>query len=94
MNGYPPTPRMTQHARDRCREMGVKAKRAKAVVRKAEINRPTMDSDGRKGRVQASWSGDPEICVIYEPAEPPIIVTVIWNTGKKTTRELYMASSS
>lgn len=73
-----PTPRLTDHARERCAEMGVSTKRAKRVVQHRDLTYP-----GRKGTdcwVSKS-SVDPILAVVWSVADDgtPLIVTVIWS---------------
>jgi hypothetical protein len=70
------TPRLSQHARDRCGEMGVGTKRAKRIVRDPDLTRPAAPNRA------ALRDDDPELLVVYsDDTQPPTIVTVLWNTG-------------
>lgn len=71
----PPTPKMSNHALERCKEMGVQAKRAKRIVRFPD---QTWESDG--GYI-AIRSDEPEIAVVYAiEGSVKVIVTVVWRT--------------
>lgn len=76
------TPRLTDHARARCAEMGISTKVAKAIVRHADIRRPAKpDEPG----IAATSRRHPDYAVVYvERADGPVIVTVLFNT-----REFY-----
>ena len=70
-----PTPRLTEHARQRCLEMGVLTKRVKDILR-----RPTMTYVSRDGHI--AWSAaDPSIAVIYTDDGPVrVAITVVPRT--------------
>jgi CTP:molybdopterin cytidylyltransferase MocA len=68
------TPRMTQHALARCAEMGISTKVAKAIVRNASVNRPSGNA------VVATSEEYPDYAVVYYPADPPIVATVVFRT--------------
>lgn len=77
-----PTPRLDDHARDRCREMGISTKVAKQVVRHAQV---TYCGDRRKygpdNRIAISPLY-PDYAVVYdEPrvGDRPVIRTVLFN---------------
>lgn len=78
------TPKLTNHARERCVEMHISTKRAKRVVRNADVRRPA-----ERGAVLATWQGDPAIAVIYvEDQEPvPLITSVVWRTREQYERK-------
>lgn len=63
--------------------MGVLTRRAKRVVQRADVRRP-----GRRGddEVLATWTGDPDIAVVYADGSPPTIITVVWRTVDDYTR--------
>lgn len=84
----PMTPRLTKHARERCAEMGVKTKRVKRMVRDPDIDRPSRDWEANREvscRI-AVRDDDPDIAAVYQPGEPPIVVTVVWRTDEVYTR--------
>lgn len=79
-----PTPRLTDHARERAAEMGFSTKVAKKIVRE-----PDLDYSSYSDRRVASRNDHPEIRVVYRPGEgdePPLIVTILWNTTEIYTR--------
>ena len=68
------TPRLTDHARQRCEEMGITTKRVKRIVSDPHSNRCTRDD-----RWVAVRDDDPEISVVYvKGPEYPIVVTVLY----------------
>lgn len=77
------TPVLTDHARSRCREMGVSTKRAKRVVADPSITyRGSLRY--RPGRRVAVSAAD-TIAVVFEPGRhghPPVIVTVLWHAAE------------
>jgi hypothetical protein len=73
------TPRITPHAAERCRQMGISTKVPKRIIREATMTRP-----GYGGRIVA-WSVDhPDFLVVYveKGDEPPMVVTVLWKTSE------------
>ena len=81
----PATPRLSHHARERCAEMQVSTKRAKRIVRSADLRRPARD-----GAVIATSQDDPAIAVVYVSegeGERPLITSVVWRTTEKYQRE-------
>lgn len=81
MSLHRPTPRLSQHARDRAAEMGVTTKVVKKIVRD-----PHTDYVTYADRRIASRNDYPEIRVVYRPDDPPLVVTVVWNTPEVYTR--------
>lgn len=75
------TPRMTRHALARCQEMGVPARLAKAIYRRASIARPSRSRDGRPATLMVS-DDFPGYAVVIAPAYDghPIVVTVVFQT--------------
>jgi hypothetical protein len=70
------TPRLTRHAVQRCAEMGISTKVAKAIVRRASVNRPS-------GHATIAVSDEEELAdyaVIYYPLEIPLIISVVFRT--------------
>lgn len=68
------TPRLSDHARQRCREMGVSTKRVKQIVRD-----PHVDYDSRWGLRMASRTDEPDIRALYAFAGGErLVVTVVW----------------
>jgi hypothetical protein len=72
------TPRLTQHARERCAEMEISTKVAKHIVKHADIVRP-----GRPGTNRMVSVSDlhPEYIVVHTTDEPPVIITVSFRNG-------------
>jgi hypothetical protein len=75
------TPRLSEHARVRCGEMGVGTKRVKAIVRTADVRRPS------RGLVMATRKDEPDIAVLYEDSDPPVVVSVLWRTADDYVRK-------
>lgn len=81
------TPRLLPHARERCAEMGISTKVAKAIVKA-----PAMTYCGKPGTdSRVAVSDDiPEYAVVFYPeteALPPIIVTVVFRTPDDYVRD-------
>lgn len=74
------TPRLTEHARERCAEMGLTTKRAKRVVQNPDVVYPGRRGEGADPDAYIALSDeDTEIAVVFVPEEPPRIITVLWN---------------
>ena len=67
------TARLSEHARQRCREMGLRTKAVKAVVADPEIDVPAPDG----GRLLVGGV----LAVIYD-AEVNEVITVLWAQGE------------
>jgi hypothetical protein len=82
MNGYQPTPRMTKHARERCVEMGISTKVAKAIVRNVDMTysgSPKHDNDA----MLAYCDQHPDHVVVFAMDEDvPVILTVLPRTNE------------
>lgn len=76
------TPRLTFHARERCREMGIRTKRVKDIVRMPDLVRTAQD-----GNLIAVTDNEPDIAVVYSPEEPPVIISVLWRTYQDYERD-------
>lgn len=76
------TPRLTNHARQRCAEMDVCTKRAKRIAQDPDVTRPSG-----KG-ILAKADFDPEIAVVYVEQDDGqrVILTVLLNTTEVYTR--------
>ena len=68
------TPKLSQHARDRCREMGISTRRAKRVVQHQTTTYPSTGHDN--GGLIVQSAGDPEIAVVWDPATNTILTVV------------------
>lgn len=66
---------MSYHARLRCAEMGISTKVAKRVVRNH-----TCSWTNPQGEVVATSDDHPEYTVVYSPADPPVVITVLYRT--------------
>ena len=79
------TPRLTQHARERCAEMGISTKVAKRIVQRADLVRP-----GRPGTdLLVSCSDEhPDYIVVHTNPEQGLvqIVTVSFRCGVEYVR--------
>lgn len=72
MDGF--TPRLTDHARQRCQEMQVATKRVKRLVRCADLRYAAKDDCWI-----AVCDADPEIAVVFKyDGELPIVITVLY----------------
>ena len=67
------TARLSQHARQRCREMGLRTKAVKAVVAHPEIDTPAPEG----GRLLVGGT----LAVVYDPGTNEVI-TVLWAQGE------------
>lgn len=75
------TPRLSQHARERCEQMGIKTKRAKRVVMERNISyQGPHPNDGI-----VCQSDDPDIAVVWDPVHN-VIITVLPNTQENYER--------
>jgi hypothetical protein len=72
------TPRLTEHARRRCREMGLSTKAAKRAFRNGVLEYRGSDSTGETRLRIDPVSGLAVSYVPGAPGESPIIITVLW----------------
>lgn len=77
MNGYPATPRLSRHARERCAEMGISTKVAKEIVRHPDVDRPGKPGSDRRVAVSDLHPG---YAVVYAPHDPPEVISVVFRT--------------
>lgn len=81
MNG-PVTPRMTEHARERCAQMGISTKVAKRIYQHADVVRTASHAEA--GQQVATWDGEPDYAVLFghclRGSEIPVIITVFFRT--------------
>ena len=68
-----PTARLSEHARQRCREMGLRTKAVKAVVADPEMDTPAPNG----GRLLVAGA----LAVIYD-ADANEVITVLWAQGE------------
>lgn len=68
-----PTARLSEHARQRCREMGLCTKAVKAVVADPEMDTPARNG----GRLLVGGA----LAVIYD-ADANAVITVLWAQGE------------
>ncbi len=68
-----PTARLSEHARQRCREMGLRTKAVKAVVADPEMDTPAPNG----GRLLVAGT----LAVIYD-ADANEVITVLWAQGE------------
>lgn len=83
MNEYPATPILSQHARERCAEMGIRTRVAKDIVRHADVVRAGKRGDDA---LMATSDRYPEYAVVFGPRDPPIIVTVLFREQETYVR--------
>jgi IS5 family transposase len=82
--------RLSKHARERCREMGVRTGVVKRIVRNHRVSWRTEYREGSGRRVVATSSEFPDIAVVYaSEAYPPVVVTVLWRTEERYDRATY-----
>lgn len=81
------TPRLTDHARQRCVEMGISTGRVKRVVADPDVSYPGGREHANSCRV-AYRGDDPAIAVVYftDDDEVPVVASVLWRTAKTYTR--------
>lgn len=80
------TPRMTRHALDRCKEMGIPARLAKAIWRKADTTYPSP-KDGRDAVVAFSSLFPGYAVVVAEGRDGrPTVLTVVFRTTETYDR--------
>lgn len=85
-----PTPNMSEHARERCSEMGISTKVAKRIVQNADLRYTQLD---RPGCYVAAWSGEPmyAVAVDGDPADPDcsshVVITVVFRETREYVRE-------
>lgn len=79
------TPVLTEHARQRCAEMGISTKVAKRIVQYADVVR---HSDVGSGQCSVAVSDrHPEYVVVFDAHEDPaVIVTVLYRDPNVTSR--------
>jgi hypothetical protein len=77
MSDYLPTPRLSDHARQRCAEMGISTKVAKAIVRHWSVTRDVAAANEYGGGKRVIVTSDlhPDYDVVLVP-EQNLIVTV------------------
>lgn len=78
------TPRLTQHARERCAEMGISTKVAKRIVQHADVVRPDYPGSDRMISVSDAY---PDYIVVHDQQDPPIIITVSFRSGCEFIRD-------
>lgn len=84
------TPRMTRHALDRCQEMGIPARLAKAIYRKADVVRPAKrrGKPSRWPRVMCVSDLFPDYAVVIEDRPTgPWVITVVFRTTQEYDRQ-------
>lgn len=84
------TPRMTRHALERCKEMGIPAKAAKAIYRHPAVVRPSANGHPDKGHpvymVTSDLSPLYAVVVADEPGRA-VVLTVAFRTTETYTRQ-------
>lgn len=73
-----PTPRMTDHARERCAEMEISTKVAKHIARHGDVTYPGTPSEEGPTLV-VLWSGDSRFAVVTNDTRTAVL-TVLFNT--------------
>lgn len=84
------TPRMSRHALERCKEMGIPAKAAKAIFRNPAVVRPSAKGHPDKGHpvyiVTSDLSPLYAIVVADEPGRA-LVLTVVFRTSATYVRD-------
>ena len=82
------TAQLCQHARDRCREMGIGTKDVKRLMRNPDLIRPAGLFDETEGRMLACSDQVPGIAVIYVMlnGDQPLVITVVPRTYEEYER--------
>jgi hypothetical protein len=81
---YPPTPVLTEHARERCAEMGIRTRVAKQIWRDHTLTYPLHDQD----RIVVISADHPRYAlVVDEHGDRPVVVTVLFNHPDRYVRE-------
>lgn len=76
------TPRLTEHARQRCEEMGIKTERVKRVVQD-----PTLSYASKHGYCVVCRTDEPAFRVVIDKRpEETVVITVIWWTSERYER--------
>lgn len=84
VNDYPATPVLTQHARERCAEMGIRTRVAKQIWRTRTLTWPLRDQD----RTVVVSDEEPRYALIVdEHCEPPVVITVVFNEQETYVRD-------
>lgn len=90
MNHYRLTPVLTRHARERCAEMGVSTRVAKAIVVAPDMTRPAPSQRHPEARMAISDAA-PEYAVVYKPGAAhngaDLVLTVLFRTYEQYVRE-------
>jgi cellulose synthase/poly-beta-1,6-N-acetylglucosamine synthase-like glycosyltransferase len=82
--------KLSEHARERCRQMGVRTGVIKRIVRDHRVSWRTEYREGCGRRVVAISSEFPDIAVVYAcEVYPPVVVTVLWRTEERYDRGTY-----
>lgn len=77
------TPRMTQHARDRCAEMGISTKVAKHIWRNRTGTYPGHPGSGRR----IAFSANPDYMLVYaDTPDGPVVCSVVFRTDCRYIR--------
>jgi hypothetical protein len=92
---YEETPRLTDHARERCVQMEISTKVAKRIWQHRTLKRPMCaDADGLDtDRVLVTAADYPEYVVVVDEkgwfgqGGPPVIVTVLFNCEGRFVRD-------
>jgi hypothetical protein len=72
------TPRMTEHARQRCQEMGVRTKIAKAIVRTAHTVYQGHPKHGENWIAKSQQHPEYAVAFILDENGHPVICTVLY----------------
>lgn len=84
---FPTTPRLSEHARQRCVEMGVRTARVKAILRNPDMTWVGNAPGHPPGRSFAWSAADPDIAVYFALHDGvPVAITVVPRTYETYVR--------
>lgn len=79
------TPRLSQHARQRCKEMGISTRLVKRIVQNADVSFPaTPSSDGRPTQM-LTWSKEERYRVVL--SDDNVVLTVLFRCTETYVRK-------
>ena len=81
---YPATPQLTDHARERCAEMGIRTRVVKQIWRTRTLTYVMFD---QPGKIRVTSDKHPEYALIVdEEGERPVIITVLFASDQSYVR--------
>jgi hypothetical protein len=91
---YPPTPRLTEHARERCRQMQIGTKTVKQIIRNPSVIRDAVSGQTcapEDHRVIVSSVRFPDYQVVYCPTKM-LVVTVRYTDASRYAQHYVVVS--